>query len=355
MDEIFKDLVIIELASVLAGPAVGMFFAELGARVVKIENPKTNGDVTRSWKNKGEKSKTAAYFYSINYGKEHIFLDFSNDNDYDQFCKLLNEADVVISNFSDRTSQNLKLSYQHISALKPEIIYAQLFSFKNDSDRPAYDVILQAETGFLSMSGHSQENLAKMPVALIDVLAAHQLKEGLLIALLKKAKTGKGSYVSTSLEETAIASLANQATNYLMLDNIPAPLGTIHPNIAPYGDIVTTKDHKKIVLAVGSQKQFIILCTALNLEKLIEDPRFKTNETRVHYRTELMFLLQEEVGKLDSQTFLKICNDNRIPFGEIKNIAEVFETKTAKSMILESKEANNVIAKRVRTVAFRVE
>ncbi|MEL6721267.1 MAG: CoA transferase, partial [Bacteroidota bacterium] len=147
----FKDLVIIELASVLAGPAVGMFFAELGARVVKIENKTSGGDMTRRWKAKGEdpNKEDSAYYRSVNWGKEVLSLDLKKQADIEQLYDLVRQADVVINNFKLKSAQKLGIAYEQLKALNPQLIFAQLTAFGEESDRLGFDVVLQAEAGFL--------------------------------------------------------------------------------------------------------------------------------------------------------------------------------------------------------------
>ena len=353
MNGIFKDLTIVEFASVLAGPAVGMFFAELGAKVIKIENASTDGDVTRTWKIAGEREEgPAAYYYSVNYNKEVHLLNLKEDQDRLIAMKLLAEADILISNFSDTVSEKFGISFEQISGIFPKLIYAQLYGFASTKGRPAYDIVLQAESGFLSMSGVSEDNHSRMPVALIDILAAHQLKEGILLALLKRVKTNKGSWVKTSLEESAIASLANQATNYLMVNHIPKPMGTSHPNIAPYGDIFRTKDGKKLVLAIGNDKQFKALCKILKLEELANNPQYSTNLKRVSNRNSLNNILAKNILLSDLSSLMSSSLENGVPIGHVKNLEEVFSSELAKSMILEDKIDES---KRVRTIAFTIE
>lgn len=349
----FKDLKVVELASVLAGPAVGMFFAELGADVLKVENPNTGGDVTRTWRIKGEKNDPAAYFHSINYKKQSIFLDLKDEEDYKKLLMHLQDADIVVSNYSDDIAFKLNVDYPTLQKRFPKLIFAQLNSFESDRSRPAYDVVLQAETGFLSMTGLDEQNLAKMPVALIDVLAAHQLKEGLLCAYIHRMKTGLGSKVTTSLESSAITSLINQATNYLMANHIPKPMGTLHPNIAPYGDIFTTEDRVKLVLAVGTEKQFTKLCDILKSTTLASDPRFSENALRVTNRAELQDALQTGFDKIDYESFSKVANQLKVPFGKIKNMKEVFQTQAAKDLLREENIPDGQSV-RVSSVAFEI-
>ena len=356
MDNFFKGLKVIELASVLAGPAVGMFFSELGAEVIKVENKTTGGDMTRSWKAEGELKERSysAYFCAVNWNKKHLFLDLNVLEDKHEVYGLIKDADIVISNFKKNSAIKFGLDYDTIKAFKSNIIFGQIDAYPDGDERPAFDVILQAETSYLSMCGLSKGQYAKIPVALIDVITAHQLKEGLLLALLKRYKTGVGSYVSTSLYESAIASLANQATNYLMNDNIPEPLGLLHPNIAPYGELITCLDGKEVILAIGTDGQFFKLCSILDIPKIANNPRFSTNQNRISNQVELKAILAKKIGGISSFDFLTKCKTQNIPAGRFNNMKELFENESAKKMILENESEGNK-QRRVRTVAVRVE
>jgi crotonobetainyl-CoA:carnitine CoA-transferase CaiB-like acyl-CoA transferase len=151
----FKDLKVIELASVLAGPSVGYFFAELGAKVIKVENPKTKGDVTRSWKLKTENPKedTSAYFWSVNANKEFLFLDITVPSQLNKLYDIIKDADIVITNFKAGDEVKLKVDYPTLSKINPNIIYASINGFGHANPRTAYDLILQAESGFMFMNG----------------------------------------------------------------------------------------------------------------------------------------------------------------------------------------------------------
>ncbi|MEM8526073.1 MAG: CoA transferase [Bacteroidota bacterium] len=348
----FKDLVVVELASVLAGPAVGMFFAELGARVIKIENKTSDGDMTRRWKVKGEDAskKDSAYYRSVNWGKEVLFLDLKEPSDLQQLHELVTKADVVINNFKPESVEKLGVAYTQLKTLNPKLIFAQLTAFGEESNRLGFDVVLQAEAGFLHMNGEPNGASVKMPVALIDLLAAHQLKEGILLALLHRYKSGKGSYIHASLLEAAVASLANQATNWLIAQHIPQKMGMEHPNIAPYGDVFFTKDQKAIVLAVGTDKQFGLLCKLLEIPHLIEDSRFQSNDARVKNRVALKVLLQPLFEQYLFQPFIEKIHQLGIPAGQIRNMKEVFEQPLAKEMILKYEDGTPC----VRGVAFSI-
>jgi crotonobetainyl-CoA:carnitine CoA-transferase CaiB-like acyl-CoA transferase len=353
---IFKNLIVIELASVLAGPAVGMFFAELGAEVIKIENATTNGDVTRKWKlpTENPNASQSAYYSSVNWNKTVIFADLTTEADQTKIQNLIKTADIVISNFNKKSAQKLNMDYETLKAINPTLIFAQLTAFGENDDTPAFDVVLQAEAGFLYMTGEPDREPVKMPVALIDLLAAHQLKEGVLVALLQRALNGKGSYVTVSLVDAAIASLANQATNWLMGNHIPQPMGTMHPNIAPYGDVFYTADKKPIVLAVGTERQFQNLCSVLNLSELIDNEDFKINSARVRNREALKTILAKAIKNYERADILNLLKIKKVPVGSIRNMEEVFELEAAQNMILRETLADGTVTERVRTVVFDV-
>ena len=345
-----NHLNILELSNVLAGPAVGMFFSELGANVVKIENKIAGGDITRKWKLANEKYEApSAYFCSVNYGKKHKFLDFNNQKDMVLLKDYIKKSDVVITNFKHGDSKRFQLSYNDCKTINPEVIYAHIGGFKSNPKRVAFDVVLQAETGFLSMCGTLNE-FAKMPVALIDVLAAHQIKEGILIALLKREKTGKGCLIKTTLEETAIASLMNQSSNYLMAKHNPKKLGTLHPNIAPYGDIINCMEGTKLILAIGTDKQFVSFCELIKFNASID---FNTNQKRVAKREELMKIINDKTSVLKSSWLLENCHNRHIPIGKIKTVGEVMQERIAQQMILEEM-VDGFQTKRIKTNSFEL-
>lgn len=349
----FSNLVVIDLSTVLAGPSVGTFFAELGARVIKVENPKVP-DVTRSWKLGSEEptSSVSAYFSSINYKKEYLQLDLKNNDDYQQFLELISKADIFLSNF--KLGDDVKFNIQDtvLRAVNPRLICGKITGFGDESDRVAYDLILQAETGFMSMNGTVESGPVKMPVALIDVLAAHHLKEALLLALLERSQKGVAKTVSVSLYDAAVASLANQASNYLMEGKIPQRIGSLHPNIAPYGEIFETKDKALITFAIGSDMHFQKLCAFLTIAELSTDPKFASNVNRVQHRTELQMILQDKLAHYSSEEVLANMLENNVPCGKIKNLEEVFNDASAKELI-RSEQIEGKETKRVTSLAFK--
>lgn len=349
-----NKLKVLDLSSVLAGPSVGMFFAEMGAHVTKIEHP-IHKDVTRTWKLSSEDSdsKTSAYFSSVNYKKEYAYLDLKKESDRKHFLNQVKQADILLMNFKKGDQEKFQLTDSFLHEINQKLIIGKINGFGTNSDRVAYDLILQAETGFMSMNGNSESLPTKMPVALIDVLAAHQLKEGILTALLNRTITNIGETVSVSLYESAVSSLVNQASNFLMEGFIPERIGSLHPNIAPYGEIFKTQDNKLVTFAIGSQKQFEKLLNILALTHLIKDKRFATNQQRIKNREILKEILDKQILISNADTLLAKCHEHFIPAGEIKNLKQVFETQLAQDLVREENiEGKNT--KRVSSIAFKL-
>jgi crotonobetainyl-CoA:carnitine CoA-transferase CaiB-like acyl-CoA transferase len=328
-----KNLKVLELASVLAGPSAGQFFAELGAQVIKVENIH-GGDVTRSWKISGETTDDrSAYFCSINWGKQSIAIDLHQPKGQQIIHELVKNTDIVIASYKPGDAEKLKVDYQTLSSLNPKIIYGQITGYGPHNPKVGYDAIIQAESGFMFMNGEPGGKSLKMPVALIDVLAGHQLKQAILLALIERYQTGKGSFVDVSLIQSAISSLVNQATNWLVAGKIPGKHGSAHPNIAPYGDVFITNDQKELLLAVGNDKQFKALCEILDLN-IFSDSKFSTNMDRVNNREKLNEILSAAIETRQSKDLVSQLNDKKIPGGLIQNVADVFSEPHAHELLL---------------------
>lgn len=330
-----KGVKVLELASVLAGPSVGQFFAELGADVIKVENLKTGGDVTRSWKIAGETTDDrSAYFCSVNWGKRSIAIDLTTLEGKSIVQKLSEKSDIIIASYKPGDAEKLGVDYQTVSKRNPTLIYGQITGYGSHNPRVGYDAIIQAEAGFISINGEPGGDSFKMPVALMDILAGHHMKEGLLLAMLERLTTGKGKLVEVSLIQAAVSSLANQATNWLVGNKLPKKQGSAHPNIAPYGDVFKTADGKEVLLAIGSDQQFFSLCNILKIASS-DTSKYKTNADRVENRTSLVRLLNERICQLQSQEFLKALHEANVPAGIIQNIKEAFEMDEAKEILIQ--------------------
>lgn len=348
-----KGIRVIDASTVLAGPSVGTFFAELGATVLKIEHP-THPDVTRSWKLPSEdtNSPVSSYFSSINYLKEYISLNLKNADDRQSFLNHVESADILITNFKFGDAEKFGIEDEKLRTINPRLIIGKINGYGADDDRVAYDLILQAESGFMSMNGTPESGPVKMPVAMIDVMAAHHLKEGILLALYEREKSEKGKSMSVSLYDAAVSSLVNQASNYLMSNHVPQRIGSLHPNIAPYGELFQTSDDCTVTFAIGSDDHFEKLCHELKADELVEDERFSSNQKRVVNRAALKDQLEPLVASRSADSLLNALQAANVPAGKIQNLKEVFSSDKAKSLIREE-VISGVPTKRVTSVVFK--
>lgn len=353
---LLSDIKVLELANVLAGPSVGAMFAELGATVIKLENPQTKGDVTRSWKLSTEEADTdiSAYFSCVNWGKKSLALDLSQVEGLNILYQIIPHFDIVLVSYKPGDAEKLGVDYVRLQQLNPKLIYGHITGYGLHNPRSGYDAIIQAEAGFTFINGEKGGKPTKMPVAFMDILAAHQLKEAILIALLQRYKTGKGTYIDVSLLKSGIVSLANQAANWLVANHIPQAMGSDHPTIVPYGTVFETADNKPIVLAVGTDAQFRSLCETLKDSTLSLDERYATNFSRVQNRESLQMILRELIGKVNREELLMELHKRKVPAAGVLNMQEVFEQEEAQSLLLEGKTTHGNQLKGLRTVAFNM-
>ncbi len=350
MVSIFRDLQVLEFASALAGPITGTFLAELGAQVIKLEPPA--GDVSRSWRiaRESTSSKHSFYYCAVNGNKKTQEVNLHRFSPF--LVKLIKQADIIITNFSAKKSKQFKLNYQAVQQINPNIILANITGFGQDDERPAFDVLLQAESGIMSINGTPDHWPIRIPIPIVDILCGHQLKQGILCALIKRMKTGQGSELQVSLYDSILSGLNQVASNYLMGNQVAQPSGTQHPSIAPYGDLFVTRDKKQIILAVGSEAQFGRLCKGLGCVHLLEDRRFSDNKSRIKFRSELNDILGKIIAKDDLITWQDIFRKNKIPAGPIYTIAEALGSTHAKRNIICEKMPDGVMSVRMRQVVF---
>lgn len=354
LKEVLKGLRVVELASVLAGPLAGSFLAELGAEVLKIENGPAGGDVTRTWKLEGEVgiNNASAYYHSANFGKKVLMCDLKSETDKASIYSYIKDCDIVITNYQKATAEKLGISINAIRKLNNDAIIVQLNAFEYDDPRPGYDLVMQAESGFISMCGE-KDHLAKMPVAMIDVIAAHQIKEVVLLGLLQKKMTGEANVFHVSLYKSALSALVNQGTNYLMENHVAQPMGTLHPNIAPYGEVVVTADKIPIMLAIGSDGQFDKLAKILQWSEAALE-FYATNQLRIQRRKELQSELLDSVKTFASYNLIDLLERENVPFAIVKNMKDVLSDPQSSSMVLNNPIAGRNDGKYISNVAFSI-
>ena len=353
---LLQGLRVLELANVLAGPATGMFCAELGAEVLKLEHPQ-GGDPTRGWTVPEEQpwGGVSAYFAATNWGKKSLTVDLTKIEGQTIAQGLAAKADVVIAAFKPGDDARLGVDATRLRAANPKLIYAQVSAYGIEDPRPGFDAVIQAEAGFMHLNGDPEGPPTKMPVALMDLLAAHQLKEALLLALLKRERFGEGSHIQIALFDAALASLANQATNHLVAGRNPGRMGSGHPNVVPYGTLYAAQDGKHFVLAIGTDRQFTALARALGLEGLGKDPRFATNGARVQHRDALDEILHRAFGAENSATLERALAAAKVPFGPVNDLTEAFAHPRAQRTALTDVLANGQPLRAVSSLAFEGE
>ena len=344
MTDLLSGLRVVELAGVLAGPSAGQFLAELGADVVKVENARTSGDVTRTWRLPSETPAASgddrpAYFCAANWGKRSVALDLGHADGREALALLARSADVVVTAYKPGDAERLGADARGLIALNPRLVVVELTGYGPDDPRAGYDAVVQAELGFMHLNGPPEADggapLAgptKMPVALMDLLAAHQIKEAVLAALFRRERTGAGAHLTLSLLAAATSALANQGTAWLQAGHEPQRLGSAHPQIAPYGTLYPTRDGP-VVLAVGTDRQFAALCDVLGLP-LATDPRFATNPARVVHRADLDSPLAEATAAWDREALLEALHARSVPAGAVHRVSEAFEAPAASGVVL---------------------
>jgi crotonobetainyl-CoA:carnitine CoA-transferase CaiB-like acyl-CoA transferase len=313
---------ILDLSRVLAGPWATMVLGDLGADVIKIESP--DGDVTRIWGPPFVES-TAVYFLSANRSKRSVVLDLATEAGRATALALAAEADVVIENFRAGGAAKFGLAYDDVRALNPACVYCSVTGFGAGSPReqePAYDLVVQAIGGMMGVTGVEGEPPVKVGVATADLFTGLYATSAILAALLERTATGAGRQIEVALIDAQLASLANQALNWLAAGFNPPRLGSDHPNVAPYGAYDTGTDH--IVVAVGNDRQFGELADALGHPAWVGDPRFASNEARVAHRDELRAELQAVLRTRTADAWLAELRARGVPCGPVRDIAAVF-------------------------------
>ncbi|MGN6765027.1 MAG: CaiB/BaiF CoA transferase family protein [Rhizobiaceae bacterium] len=346
---------VIELARILAGPWAGQLLADLGADVIKIENPK-GGDDTRSWgppfvKGKGEENLSAAYYHSANRGKRSVALDFSTPEDAETLKKLIATADVLIENFKVGGLKKYGLDYESMKALNPRLVYCSITGFGQTgpyAPRAGYDFIIQGIGGLMSITGEAGREPQKVGVAVSDIFTGLYSVIAIQAALRHAEKTGEGQYIDMALLDTQCSILGNQNLNYLISGKAPIQMGNAHMNIAPY-EVLPVKDGH-IILAVGNDGQFQRFCGALGIPELAEDPDFATNPARVANRARLRERLLAELAGREKAPLLAALEKATVPASPINNIAEMFEDPqiVARGMRMDLADADGNVLPSVR-------
>jgi crotonobetainyl-CoA:carnitine CoA-transferase CaiB-like acyl-CoA transferase len=314
---------VLDLTRVLAGPYCSMFLGDLGAEVVKVEQPGV-GDDTRGW-GPPFAGGESAYFLCVNRNKKSITVDLKTDEGVDLIRRLAASADVLIENFRPGTMEHLGLGDENLRPLNSKLIYASLSGFGADgpmSDMPGYDLIVQAWGGLMSITGAPDSEPTKVGVAIIDLVAGLMLGKSIAAALFAREKLGVGQRINTSLLEAEVASLINAGSNYLVAGKVPGRWGNAHPTIVPYQSFQTADSY--LVIGVASEGIWRRFCQAIGKTEMADDTRFAKNADRVANRALLIAMLTETFRSRDNETWLEILNAAEVPCAPIQTIDQVF-------------------------------
>ena len=315
---------VLDLTRVVAGPYCSMFLGDLGADVVKVEQPGA-GDDTRGW-GPPFAGGESAYYLCINRNKRSLTLDLKSKRAVELLRQLVKVADVVIENFRPGTMERLGLGEPDLRKLNPRLIYASLTGFGADgpmSDWPGYDLIVQAWGGLMSITGTPDGEPVKVGVAIIDLVAGLMLGKSITAALFAREKIGVGQRIDTSLLEAEVASLINVGSNYLVGGKIPSRWGNAHPNIVPYQNFKTADGY--LVIGVASEVIWKRFCQAIGRAELTNDGRFADNAKRVENRIELIELLSAIFLQRDNDAWFKLLTDAEVPCAPVQTIDQVFK------------------------------
>jgi formyl-CoA transferase len=315
---------VLDLTRVLAGPYCTMFLGDLGAEVVKVEQPGV-GDDTRGWGPPfvgGE----SAYFLCVNRNKKSITVDFKSQDGIALLRRLAERADVLIENFRPGTMERLGLGEKDLRANNPRLIYASLSGFGADgpmSDAPGYDLIVQAWGGLMSVTGMPDGDPTKVGVAIIDLVAGLMLGKSIVSALFAREQLGIGQKIDTSLLEAEVACLINVGSNYLIEGKIPGRWGNAHSSIVPYQSFKTADGY--VVIGVASEGIWRRFSQAIGRSELADDPRFAKNSNRVQNREVLITALSEIFLGRETDAWMKLLNEAEVPCAPVQTIDQVFK------------------------------
>lgn len=325
---------VLDLSRILAGPWATQNLADLGAAVVKVELP-GKGDDTRSWgppfaPQRDGANGDATYFFCCNRGKQSVTIDFTYPEGRDLLLKMAAEADVLVENFKVGGLAKYGLDYASLSAVNPRLVYCSITGFGQTGPyaaRPGYDALIQGMGGLMSVTGEPDDRPGGAPqkvgVAVVDIMTGLYATSAILAALYESRASGRGQAIDIALLDVQVATLANQASGYLLAGHVPERIGSAHPSIVPYQPFACADGH--VILAIGNDSQFAAFCASANCEMLASDARFSTNTARVANRIELLGLLSTRLLEKTIDEWLDLGQRYNFPCGPINTIDRVFE------------------------------
>ena len=328
-------LKILDLTRVLAGPYTTMVLADMGADVIKIEEP-TKGDDSRQY---GPFIGTeSAYFMSLNRDKKSMTLNLKAEKGKEIFKRLVEQADVVVENYRPGTMEKLGLSYDVLKEINPRLIFAACSGFGQtgpDRHKPAYDIIVQGAGGLMGITGYPDGPPTRVGASVGDITAGLFTAIGILTALHARTVSGVGQMVDVSMLDCQVAILENAIARYAVTGEVPGRIGNHHPSITPF-DVIKTKKHH-VIIAIGNDSLWVKLCDVLGIPDVAEDPRFLTNADRTKNRAYLYPILEAGFLKKTAKEWLRVLEKAGIPCGPVNRIDEIMNDPQVKArdMIIE--------------------
>ncbi len=318
------DISVLDLTNVLSGPFATQILSDLGAEVIKVEKP--DGDDSRGFgpfiKNK------SSYFISLNRGKKSIVLDLKKKKDKDIFNKILKKVDVIIDNFKPGTLEKFGFSSSYLKTHFPSLIQAKISGFGETGplkEFPAYDMIVQAMGGIMSITGNKNNEYCRVGSSIGDIVAGLYAVIGILTQIIFRQQTKKGSRLDLSMLDCQVAILENAVTRYSVEKKIPKPLGTDHPSISPFGAFKTLDG--TLAIAIGNDKMFKNFCNIIKAKNLVKNQKFNTNLLRNKNLNKLRIEIESKLKKKKSKYWVKIFKENKIPHSTINNVEDVIKNQ----------------------------
>lgn len=318
-----KGLQVLDLTRVLSGPYATMMLADFGANVIKIEPPKV-GDDSRAFT--PFVGKESAYYMSLNRNKRSMCLDFKNPKHVEVFKEMVAKADMVVENYRPGTMEKFGLSYDELKKIKPDLIYVACSGFGRTGPytrKPAYDVVVQAMGGIMSITGEEGGAPTRVGASIGDVAAGIFTVIGALLALVHRNKTGEGQLVDVSMMDCQVAILENAVARYVTTGVIPGPLGNRHPSITPFSSF-TAKDGS-VIIGAGNDRLWTKLCNTMNRPDLLVDERFTSNGLRTKNVKALYAIMNEETKKKTVKEWVKELEAAGVPVAPINNVKDLLE------------------------------
>jgi len=323
-DGALSGILVADFSRVLAGPLASQTLADLGADVIKIERP-DGGDDTRQW-GPPFVDEGSTYYLGLNRGKRSLTLDLRDEADRELAHELCRRADVIIESFRPGTMDRLGFGWEAVKQYNPRAIYTSISAFGSGEEGatlPGYDLLVQAISGYMSITGAADGPATRPGTALIDLTTGLYAATGTLAALREREQSGEGQHLEVALLDSAFAMLLNVGSGFLNTGDLPVRSGNAHPSIAPYQTIPTATDD--LALAVGNDALFARLCEELGRPELTSDPRFATNSERVVHRDELIAIISEIFAGESAQSWTERLTAAGVPAGPVNDVAQAYQ------------------------------